>query len=398
MMAENKKIKIALFILEPLTQGGGAEKYFINLANNLSTRGVTIDIITMDDKFFRKFARLLYIFAYGNFFGKIDFIKGVRETRGDVQKKMGTSRWIETSFKNLRKTLSGYSIVYSQNELVDLFLLKIIGYRKLPPIIVGVHTPIFYPYTKSFISKLHNFLYRGFVYRWLLRGVKLVHLSNRSAKELTDRIFTIKNQLIYYPFSAGEMIEQSKIVVSDIIFDPEKINIIFVARLTEQKGISELAAVINELKDAPDIKNQVVLNIFGSGDPYSENIVRDLEKKYVFVKYFGHIENKYIPNILSRQNLFITTAKWETLPFNVLEAQAMGLPVIAFDIPGSSDIIINGQTGFLVKNEQEFVKKIIYFIEKKDFFNREEIIKNIKNKFEPNKIYSELLMMFKENL
>lgn len=391
-----KNKKIALFMLPLLTQGAGAEKYFINLAKNLSERGIQTDVITMDEQFFKKFARLLHIFTHGNFFGKID-ISG-REKEEAINNQLGEAKWIKVSWKNLKKTFNNYDIVYSKNELVDLFLLKMIGYEKIPPVIVGVHTPIFYPSTKSFFSKLHNFLYLGLSYRWLLRGAKCMHLSNKFTKDLVDSKFDIKTELIYYPFSGEYLTENVEKYISKIAHDETRKNIIFVARLSEQKGIDALVEIIRSIAKKKEINNEIKINIFGSGDEKSESKVRALVKKYSFVEWYGHIENKYVPGILKKHDLFITTAKWETLPFNVLEAQAMGLPVIAFDIPGPNDIISNGYTGFLVKDEDEFVKKIISIVSGDVIFDGRRIIQNMEEKFNPDKIYSELLSMFERNI
>ena len=136
------KKKIALFMLPLLTQGGGAEKYFIDLARNFREREIEADVVTMDEKFFARFAKLLYLFAYRRWFRHID-ISG-RESEEAVKQQLGKARWVKISFKNLRKILGEYDIVYAKNELVDLALLKFIGYKKLPPVIVGVHTPLFF--------------------------------------------------------------------------------------------------------------------------------------------------------------------------------------------------------------------------------------------------------------
>jgi len=134
--------KIALFMLPLLTQGGGAEKYFIDLARNLRERGFETDVVTMDERFFARFAKLLYLLAYRKWFRHID-ISG-RESEEAVKKQLGGARWIKASRKNLGRILNDYDIIYSKNELVDLGLLKFIGYKKLPPVIVGVHTPLFF--------------------------------------------------------------------------------------------------------------------------------------------------------------------------------------------------------------------------------------------------------------
>ena len=44
----------------------------------------------------------------------------------------------------------------------------------------------------------------------------------------------------------------------------------------------------------------------------------------------------------------ILPSSHEGLPLNILEAYSFGLPVIAYDIPGVNEIIINGETGYMV--------------------------------------------------
>jgi len=391
-----KNRKIALFMLPLLTQGAGAEKYFINLAKNLSDMGNEVVVITMDEKFFKKFARLLHIFTHGNFFKKID-VSG-REKEADIKNQLGGARWIKSSWGNLKEALNGYDIIYSKNELVDLFILKTIDYKKIPPVVVGVHTPIIYPSTGSFMSKLHNLLYLSFIYKWLLRGAKCIHLSNEFTKKLVDKNFKIKSKKIYYPFSKKYLIIENNSLELDIKFDNNKINIVFIARLTEQKGINSLVRIVAAIENKKNITDKIILNIFGSGDHENELKIKNINDKYSFVRWHGHIENKYVPWILKKQDFFITTAKWETLPFNVLEAQALGLPVIAFDIPGPSDIIEDKKTGYLVKSEDEFIEKIILLTNNPHLFNNQSIEKNIDDKFNPEKIYEEILNMFNENI
>ena len=393
-----KAKKIALFMLSPLTQGGGAEKYFVNLARNLSANeSIAADVITFDDRSFRGFARLLHIFTRGNFFGEIDdYERGMREKKENIERELGGAHWIESPRKKLRKILSAYDVIYAKNEIVDLFLLKMIGYGKLPPIIVGVHTPVFYPETKSFVSKLHNFLYASFLYRWLLKGARRVHVSNKSAKKIIEGKFSVESNLVYYPFSSQRIARLARENNSRINFDADKINIIFVGRLTEQKGVDVLMKLIEKISEDENMAKKVSVNIFGIGDKKYENAIKNIAGKNSFVRYFSHIENKYIPDILSKQDLMVAPSRWETLPYSILEAQAMGVPVVAFDIPGPSDIIENGETGYLAGSEKEFFEKVKDIVEGKIIFNEDEVITNIEKKFNPEKIYSEMLDMFQD--
>jgi len=277
-------------------------------------------------------------------------------------------------------------------------LLKSISYSKLPPIIVGVHTPIYFPITKSFYSKFHNFLYMGPVYKWLIEGTNLIHAPNKYTQHLFDNNFKVKTKLVYHPFSVENTSNQIKVIVSKLNFDKDKCNIAFVGRLSEQKGVDILIKIINKLSLLPDISDKIKINIFGSGDKNYEAALGSLEKKYSFVRYYGHVENKFIPNILSKHSLFLSTSRWEVLPFNILEAQAVGLPVIAFDIPGPNDIVDNNKTGFLVNSEEEFVKKILFLIENRHYLKTQDVKMNIFNKFNPKTIYHQLSSMFNESL
>ncbi len=393
---ENKKFRIALFMLPLLTQGGGAEKYFIELARNFREREIEADVVTMDENFFRKFARVLHIFTRGNFFGKIDLAG--RESEEGIEKSLGDARWRKSSYKNLKNTLAEYDLIYSKNEIVDLLPLKIKGYEKLPPAIVGVHTPIVYPETKSFRSKLHNFLYASFLYRWLLKGVRCVHVSNQFTKKIIEEKFGIKSCLIPYPFSARAIENLARNNPSTIDFDRKKVNIIFAGRLGEQKGIDVLLYCIEKISQGNNLREKISLNIFGSGDEKYENEIARLAENFSFVRYFGHVENKFIPHILGQQDLMIAPSKWETLPYSVLEAQAMGVPVVAFNIPGPSDIIEDGITGFLAISREDFFEKMRMVVRDEISFDRGEIIKNIERKFNQEKIISNLINMFQSAL
>jgi glycosyltransferase involved in cell wall biosynthesis len=374
-----------------LNQGGGAEKYFIELASWLSKqKGTEVDVITVDEDFFKLFAFLINICRLKPF-AKID-ISG-REKEADVRKRLGRAKWIKSSLQTLRERLSQYDVVYSKNEIVDLALLKALGYSKLPPIVVGVHTPVFYPQTNSFNSKLHNFLYGDGLYRFLLNGVTLVHASNKFTASFLEKRFAVKTQLIPYPFSASKQEMKGIEEAANKYCASGKFNIVFAGRLGEQKGVDILPEIVEYLSQN-NLSRKVCLNIFGSGEDIWNQRIKELADKYPWVRYWGHVEHRLMPIILSKQNLLISPSRWEVLPYNILEAQAVGLPVLAFDIPGPQDIIINGKTGILVKSDQEFKKKLISLVKNKKHFSAKAIKDNLDKKFSPDKKFNEILQMF----
>jgi len=58
-----------------------------------------------------------------------------------------------------------------------------------------------------------------------------------------------------------------------------------------------------------------------------------------------------VPKILAGSDMFVLNSRWEGLPLTIIEAMLAGLPVIASRVGGVSELVEDGQTGFLVKPE-----------------------------------------------
>ncbi len=69
-------------------------------------------------------------------------------------------------------------------------------------------------------------------------------------------------------------------------------------------------------------------------------------------------------------DLFVHYSRWDAMPNAVLEAMAVGLPVVASDIPGNRDAVIPGVTGFLVKNEVELLERCQELLDDADLRRR----------------------------
>jgi len=64
-------------------------------------------------------------------------------------------------------------------------------------------------------------------------------------------------------------------------------------------------------------------------------------------------------------DVFVLTSRFEGLPLTIIEAMFAGLPVIATNVGGVGELVVNGQNGFLINPDslEELVQKMIYFIE-----------------------------------
>lgn len=117
-----------------------------------------------------------------------------------------------------------------------------------------------------------------------------------------------------------------------------------VGRLDEQKGYGYLLEAMAELVlFEPDAR----LSIVGDGPLRAE-----LEASAAAlglrdaVRFEG--EDPDAGRYLRRAHVFVLSSLWEGLPYTILEAMAARLPVIASDVGGCRELVVNGETGLLV--------------------------------------------------
>jgi len=112
-----------------------------------------------------------------------------------------------------------------------------------------------------------------------------------------------------------------------------------------------------------------------------DNLIKELKlNKNIHLLGF----RKDIPKLMKISDLSISTSRQEGLPVNIMEAMYMGLPIIATNCRGNSDLIDNGESGYII--EQKDQKNFIGKIDK--IFNKEIDIKKLsKNSKEKAKKY-----------
>lgn len=59
-------------------------------------------------------------------------------------------------------------------------------------------------------------------------------------------------------------------------------------------------------------------------------------------------ERRDVPAILRRASMFVMSSRTEGISLTLLEAMAAGLPVVATDVGGNSEVVSDGETGWLV--------------------------------------------------
>jgi len=134
--------------------------------------------------------------------------------------------------------------------------------------------------------------------------------------------------------------------------------IIFVGKLERNKGIAILLEASLQLtKDFPDLQ----VRILGSGNPV---LIGELRAQAIaagapdLLDLQGFVGREDLPAQLSSAHVFAAPSEYEGGPgFVYLEAMACGLPVIACEGNGASEVITNAKHGYLVppKNSDALV-------------------------------------------
>jgi glycosyltransferase involved in cell wall biosynthesis len=76
-------------------------------------------------------------------------------------------------------------------------------------------------------------------------------------------------------------------------------------------------------------------------------------------------------NIINQSKLYISTARYEGLPYAVIESLALSKPCIVTNCDGNRDLIIDGYNGFLVNEEiMQFKEKILELLGDKKLLER----------------------------
>lgn len=128
----------------------------------------------------------------------------------------------------------------------------------------------------------------------------------------------------------------------------------FVGRLIERKGIAELVRAFVDLRRSHD---NVKLILVGGVDEaqFSNQKLLRLIRQHPNIEWLGSQED--IPLHLSIMDVFVLPAWWEGFGNVLIQAAAMGVPVISTQVTGCRDAVCDGFNGTLIPaNDVEALK------------------------------------------
>ena len=178
-------------------------------------------------------------------------------------------------------------------------------------------------------------------------------------------------------------------LIKELKIDESKPVVLMIARVIKDKGVLEFIEAAEILKDSANFLHA------GEIDYGNRNALKPDWKN---VKYLGF--RKDIKKIISIADIVVLPSYREGTPRTLLEAGAMGKPLIATDVPGCRDVVKDGYNGFLVpaRDVTKLVEKLRILINNADL--REKFGKNsrefVKNEFDVKLVVSRYIKVYKE--
>lgn len=334
---------------------GGAERVITNLANSLAKNG---DEVILTGIFYKKPAYELD--------DRVTFINGING---------GNTLISMVKLRKLMMKVNPDIVLTFLTHINIATLIAGIG-LKIPIVISERNDPIKTPKEKT---------------RRILR--KLIY-------PLADGyVFQTKEAMTFF---GDKFIDKSTIIPNPLYIDnslsknwdslPKIKRLISVGRLVPQKRhdqvISVFKEILNELKD-----NNYILEIWGSG-PEMDNLLNLIKELNLENNVFLMGESKEIHLEMSKAELFIMYSKFEGMPNSLMEAMALGLPVISSDCEsgGPRFLIDNDENGILTPLDDivQLKKNIISLLEnRKHRINLGLNAKEISIKLNSDKINSQ---------
>ena len=180
-------------------------------------------------------------------------------------------------------------------------------------------------------------------------GGSIIACSNSEFSEIRQKISSEKIYLL------PNVVPTDTLKEYKIIKRNTKNTIVMAGRISPQKN-SSLFIDIKKRLDESNVNANYIW--FGDGDI---NMKRELINNGISVT--GILERKELWRELSKSTIFLQTSLWEGMPLTLMEAQCIGLPIVANKATGNVDVIKHNINGYIFNSISDAVKILMELLD-----------------------------------
>lgn len=254
---------------------------------------------------------------------------------------------------------------------------KVICYCHTPPRwLYGYETSV--GFTKYWPVKVYSAIVSHFMRIYDFESAQKVDyfISNsKNVKARIEKFYRKGSTVIYPPIEVDDIVKVTKNLKKENYF-------VIVSRLVGAKGLEVAAKAASELG--------FTLKIIGESHGFSdvEKNLKKLSKDKV--ELMGRLKDKELYEVLGKAQGFVALARDEDFGMTVVEAQAAGTPVIAFNGGGFKESVVDGVTGILVDGTDRKTLSAAFRKFAKISWNKDKLVKNAQ-KFSKERFKKEVL-------
>ena len=247
---------------------------------------------------------------------------------------------------------------------------------------------------RSWVLTNVNVWYKNLIGKWILKSA-----------QKTDRIIMISDyeKKFFDTVSKRRHLRNVVVIKNGVEDEYEKYEkdrkhlqentFCYVGRVVDYKGIGELIEAFRiVIKKYPEAK----LNIYGDGD--LETFKR-LSGDCDAIRFYGRTDEPL--KVLAENEIFVLPSYREGLSLSLLDAAMMGKKIIASNVDGNPEVVVDGKTGLLVpaKNADKLAEAMLWMLEHEK--EADKMAKNArtryKEQFDFKKIFEEKMLPLYNN-
>ena len=318
---------------------------------------------------------------------------GVRFVRIPLDKTglslLADLKYIFHLWRLLRKEKPDITLGYTIKPVIyGAWTARLAGVKKINSMVTGTGYVFTAETIKARVLKsLVSLLYRmGFIC-----AHRVVFQNRDNLKEFTEQKL-LKPDKCYLVNGSGVNME----IFTPAPF-PEKLTFFMLSRVMYSKGIVEYLKAARLVKSR---HSEVKFMLLGALENIQDSLSFEQLKPYIdegTIEHFGETED--VTNYYRQCSVYVLPSYREGTPRTVLEAMAMGRPIITTDAPGCRETVIDGFSGFLVpvQDSNAVSEKMQWFIEHPEQIEKmgQESRQLCKDKFDVHKVNREMLKHMK---